>query len=997
MALSSRGELHVRDSRGGADAMAAPQTGSDRRPSFGTLLRHYRSTAGLTQEALAERAGLSARNIRDLERGGGRRPRRDTVERLATALALQPADQTLFVAAIHQPGAAGADQVAAAEVPASPLIGRVQELERLERHLAGRGPALLLLAGEPGIGKSRLLQAAVARAVGQGLRVLAGGCQRRGGQTPYSPLLEAVQAYLWEVRRTDVRGALAGCAWLVRLLPELAAGPIEPLPSWTLPPAQERRLMFDAVQRFLANVAGPCGTLLVLDDMQWANPDALDLLTALVRAVERLPLRVLGAYRDTEVGSEDPLSILLGDLVPAGLAAQYAIGPLPLAEAEQLLDQLLAGTQHNQPALRAQVAQRTGGVPFFLRSYALALEEDSYMQAQVPWDLTQSIRQRIAALPMAARDVLGVAAVIGRMAPRLLLTMVATHPEQEVLAAVDAASRARLLEEVEGAYRFTHDLIREVTEADLGAVRRAMLHRRIAEALEQGPGEPPLEELAYHYARSDVPEKAPEYLERAGDQAWAQYANAAAERHYRDALERLDDLGRRQDAARVREKYGALLRTMARYDDALPVLERAAETYRAHGSLEDTGRVVAQTAWVHVDRGTPAEGIARVSSVLDLLEGEGPSRSLAALYTALAQLLYFQGRFSDQLAAAERGEHLARMLGDGSILADALQVYGLALYCVGAMAKAVQALEAAIPLAEATGNYYGLSYAHLVASNVYEERGEFETSSRMTERALRIAERYGDQAMAALATTRHGMSAFYMGDWGAARRDYERAVAISRVVGTSWTSLYPLLDLGRLCLAEGMELQASQYLEECERLALASTDSTARGEVESVLAEHDLLERRPEAARARLTSALGQAQLPNKNETYLLPLMAWAPLESGEVSQAAQMVAQAIARSRAEHRQLYLVDALRVQAMVWIRQQEWKQAAQTLQEGLSLARSMRYPYAEARLLHVYGLMHIQKQEPAAAREWLEAALAIFRRLGAREDVERAEQDLANVQ
>lgn len=973
--------------------MATPHTDPTRRMSFGALLRHYRVLAGLTQEALAERAGLSARNIRDLERGK-RRPRRDTLERLASALALQAADRTQFIATLGQPGRAGVPQVTVPNRAGSALVGRIQELKRLDRHLAGWGPVLLLLVGEPGIGKSRLLQAAAARAVGQGMRVLAGGCQRGGGQAPYSPLLEAVQASLQDMRPADLRRALAGCAWLVRLLPELATGPLEPLPPWTLPPKQERRLLFDAVQRFLANVAGPAGTLLVLDDLQWANPDALDLLAALVRAAPPLPLRVLGAYRPSEVSPADALSVLLADLAPADLAGQYAIGPLPRAEADQLLDQLLTGAPHNRPALRAQIVQRTGGVPFFLRSCALALEEDSSAAAQVPWDVLQSVRQRIAALPPVARDVLEVASLIGRLAPRLLLTMVEAHPEQEVLAAVDAACRARLLEEVAGVYRFVHELIREVMEADLGAVRRAVLHRRIAEALEQFQGEAPVEELAYHYTRSDVPEKAPVHLEHAGDRARAQYANAAAARQYQEAVAQLDDLGAGQDAARVREKLGTLLHTLARYEDALEVLERAAATYRARGRLDDTARVVTQIAWVHIDRGTPADGIAHLTAVQDLLEAQGLSYNLAALYTARAELLYFQGRFAEQLAAAERAEHLARLVGDASLLADALQVYGLALYNTGALENAAQAVEAAIPLAERAGNYSGLSYALLVAGNIYEEQGAFAASRRVTERALLLAEQYGDRARAALATTRRGMTAFYLGEWGAARQDYERAVAITQAIGAFWARLYPLLDLGRLCLVEGREGQAEECLEECEWLAQASTDTTAQGEVARVLAERDLLEGRPEAARARLAAALGQAQAQHRNEIYLLPLMAWGLLEVGEVEHAAAAAARAVARACGEHRRLYLVDALRVQAMVWIRQGEWEQAAPTLREGLSLARSMQYPYAEARLLHVQGVLHTAQGEVVHARERLEDALAIFRRLSARKDIEQTEHLLA---
>ena len=144
-----------------------------------------------------------------------------------------------------------------------------------------------------------------------GLRVLEGSCQRRGGQEPYAPLLGALRRYIRSRRPGQLRTELQGCAWLVRLLPELAEGPIPPLPSWTLTPEHERRLVGEAVLRFLTNVAGPAGTLLVLDDLQWAGPDALDLLSTLVHAAAEMSLRVLGAYRDTEVATEDPLTTVL--------------------------------------------------------------------------------------------------------------------------------------------------------------------------------------------------------------------------------------------------------------------------------------------------------------------------------------------------------------------------------------------------------------------------------------------------------------------------------------------------------------------------------------------------------------------------------------------------------------------------------------------------------------------------------------------------------------
>jgi predicted ATPase len=228
------------------------------------------------------------------------------------------------------------------------LVGRALELAVLERHLRAEQttdgtPRVLLLSGEPGIGKSRLLQEAVHQGVAEGLTVLAGGCHRQGSQEPYAPLLDALAQHVHAQAPGRLRAALVGCAWLVRLLPELATEPIEPLPAWTLAPGQERCLMFEAVVRYLTNVAGSAGTLLVLDDLQWAGRDALDLLATLARSAAEVPLRVLGAYRDTEVQPHDALSVMLADLAHAGLAARRLLGPLAPPEAQELLNGLLAG------------------------------------------------------------------------------------------------------------------------------------------------------------------------------------------------------------------------------------------------------------------------------------------------------------------------------------------------------------------------------------------------------------------------------------------------------------------------------------------------------------------------------------------------------------------------------------------------------------------------------------------------------------------------------
>ena len=193
--------------------------------AFGTLLRR-RIAAGLTQEELAERAGVSLRRIGDVERGVSWTPRRATVALLAEALGLSPMEHADFAEAARRLRVPAPAASARPWATTPPLVGRQRELALLERHLAGQGPPLLVLAGEPGIGKTRLLHAAIPRAVAQGWRVLEGGCQRRGGQEPFAPLLEAVRRHIRSQRTDDLRAQLQGCALLVRLLPELAEGPI---------------------------------------------------------------------------------------------------------------------------------------------------------------------------------------------------------------------------------------------------------------------------------------------------------------------------------------------------------------------------------------------------------------------------------------------------------------------------------------------------------------------------------------------------------------------------------------------------------------------------------------------------------------------------------------------------------------------------------------------------------------------------------------------------
>ncbi len=993
-------------------------------PQFGDLLKRYRMAAGLTQHALAERAAMSARGISDLERGVRSVPQKSTLARLARALPIAALDRLALEAAAQQkgrhvqpsppaPNRSGASRLPSGPGPparaprsgmsALPLVGRARDMALLEWHLRGNGPPILLLAGEPGIGKTRLLEEAARSAAQQHMRVLRGGCQRPGSQGPYAPILEALESHIRYQEPDQLRADLLGCFWLKQLFPELANGALYDVPytTDTLPPEQVRRLLFAAVTRFLANVAGSAGTVILLDDLQWAGLDALSLLGTLARGSSEIPLRVVGAYRDTEVSEGDPLWNTLGELAEAGLASHVPVQPLDGLAANQLLDALLRGMPDRQPTLRDTVLNRSGGVPLFLVSYAQSLQLSAAGTEEcggVPWDLRQSIRRRIATLPPVGREALAVAAIVGRRAPYDLLFAMIGAPQDEVVQALELAQRARLLRNAgDDGCEFVHDVIREVVEADLGAARRTILHRRLAEIMTQNRTPPSFDVLAYHFMSGGAQSEAILYLESAGDHAQLQGANGAAEAHFRDLVQRLDAMDRPLDAARAREKLGAVLSTAARYAAALEVLGEVEGSYRMAGDIEGVRRVTAQIGWVYADRGQPEEGVLRLKPLLHLLEASQPSHGLAALYVALARLLYGSGRFKEQLIAADRAVAAAHALQDRVVLVRALAYRGHALWMMERLEEALPVLDEAARLAEASHDVDTLSRTLAVQAVVYMYSGDIHSARECTDRALTVAVLLGDPVQIAYAVRNRGCIALFCGDWSQARTDFEQSLALNRNIGASWGFGAPLASLGLLCALEGRTEEAARYLDECQAVAEASDDLAQRRMVQWMLAECDLISGDSRAAYARLSPLLKRPGLEELVDPILLKTLAWASAEVGEIGAAVDAAARAVSCARAGNDRIALAHALQAQALVVTRSRNRPEARRVLDEGMALARSMPYPHVEARILRVEALFHAEQGARDEALWSLEAALALFERLGAQPEAQHVAKALTVLQ
>jgi DNA-binding XRE family transcriptional regulator/DNA polymerase III delta prime subunit len=515
-------------------------------PTFGSMLRRFRRAAGLSQEELAALAGLSTHAVGDLERGYRCRPHQDTVALLVEALKLPDQDRALLEAAVRrsrgmQAGISPSTRAltalmigvlpGGANVPlpevntghhshtVPPLIGRDQPLAVCEGHLAQGDYSFLLLAGEPGVGKTRLLYEVSRRALARGWRVLAVRCHRVSSPEPYGPLLDLISQTLVHQTPSEQRASLQDCGWLVNLLPEVDDMVMGiPAAERRLGISPGRRLISTAMARFLRNISGPAGVLLLIDDLHLADTDTVELLSYLMRATPlHTTLRVIGAYRHTDIDSSPGLTRRLADLISMQITRHLTLAPLSDVDAAVLLDHLLPEQGEMQPRWwRERLLRRTGGIPFYLIHCANELQfacgapsrhsRDSSVlglpptssggkhadrdrcNVPLPWMVVESVHHRLTALsvPGYETDQI-VAAAGGRISGSLLLRVLimAGHAEHLAVAGIEGAFYARILleEDDRHTYRFAHLLIQDVVVADLSAARRCMLERLIAAAV----------------------------------------------------------------------------------------------------------------------------------------------------------------------------------------------------------------------------------------------------------------------------------------------------------------------------------------------------------------------------------------------------------------------------------------------------------------------------------------------------------------------------------
>jgi class 3 adenylate cyclase len=539
-------------------------------------------------------------------------------------------------------------EAAGAGLAHTPFVGRGDELARLERKLAGavagRG-GLVLVTGEPGIGKTRTLEEFARRAREQGACVLSGACYDGDFGPPFGPFAEAIASHSLRAERAQLERDLgAYAATLAALAPairERLADVPEPV---LLAPDEERWRVLDAVVQFLVALTQRAPVVLVLDDLHWADRGSIAMLRHVARSARRGRLLVVGAYRDVELDRQHPLADALAALRREVEYERIALSGLAASEVGELLVGLAA---HDVPAaLVDAVSAETDGNPFFIREILLHLVEEGRLirgddgrwttrhgvaDLGIPEGVRQVIGRRLSRLSPEANRLLAAASGFGGAFRFDIAARAADLAETSALDSLDAALEAQLVRPAgePDTYEFTHALIRTTLYAEQNASRQVRLHRRLAEEMERAFGERAGEraaEIAQQYARSSALPGAERGVGHALDAA-ARAESTAAHDEAASLLRMALELAAPDDPRRPRilARLGLSLAWSLAPEEAVRVASEAGEAIAAtEGSdaaadyLAEAGRSVFSASLAPVAWKLAAQGLRHIGARRDL-------------------------------------------------------------------------------------------------------------------------------------------------------------------------------------------------------------------------------------------------------------------------------------------------------------------------------------------------------------------------------------------
>ena len=736
----------------------------------------------------------------------------------------------------------------------TPYVGRETERTELEARLGeairGRG-SMMLLGGEPGVGKTRLAEQILDAGLRHRCLPLTGRCYEMEGTEPFIPFVELLEQCAERLPAAELRNALGDAApEVARLLPELRSRFRDIPPPLEMPPEQQRRFLFRSVTDFFERAAHARALVVLLDDLQWADESTLLLLQHLAPHLEQMPMLTLGTYRDVELDLQRPFAQVLETLTRQRLAKRITVRRLPEAGVREMLVAL--GGPSPPPALIESIFAGTEGNPFFVEEVFHHLAEEGVLfgdgepgawradldvdDLQVPEGVRLVLARRLRRVGEETQRVLTSAAVVGRSFSLALLESLSDVTGDALLTALEEAEAAHLIVGVGGRevrWEFSHALIRQTLVGTLSLPRRQQLHQRIAEAIEATTGdalETRTAELAHHLYQAGTAVdagKTVRVLQRAAGQAHGQGAFDEALKLLDNAMPLVPETELAVRAALLLAR-GTALQSLAQTERAMTNLEHAATLYEQVEDGEGTARASWAFAFLCAWRADNARGISVARRGMAMV-GVRPGATRCRLLTAAAFVLGAAGEVAEAhqlvataIAEAESlddtrllgqllnfnalicfasmagrewamvAERSAALLRDSNDLSQWVQVVGwrgLARWCVGDT-ELVEEAQHAEETAERVGEVGAVAIIRMArALNALTRQGDLEAFERFARWFIDFSVR-NDFPWKMIGASWLGLASFWRGQWDVARSHVARSLEFERQMRhprTAWS------------------------------------------------------------------------------------------------------------------------------------------------------------------------------------------------------------------
>ncbi len=681
------------------------------------------------------------------------------------------------------------------------FVGRSQELSQLENALAvARGGAgrCVLVSGEAGIGKSRLLAEIRGRATDKGFNTLVGRCFEQDMAFPYAPLIDMLRNFFARRAVSDILDLLGSQApEIVKLLPELTAHVSVAQPAASLEPEAEKRRLFEALANFFLRQTETQPLVLTVEDLHWSDAASLGFLLFLVRRIAPYPFLLLLSYRPAEINAGLPS--LLTDLDREPMAQALKLKPLTRIEVEQMLRAILDQRQALSAEFLEAIYSLTEGNPFFTEEIftSLIASGDIYFtegrwqrkplsQINIPGNVQRLVQQRVGQISQTARQLLDLAAISGRSFDFAVLQALTGHNEKELLVLIKELMAAQLVvEESADQFAFRHALTREALYGQLLARERQTLHGQIAHALEHihaGALEAHLEALAYHFFEAAMWTKALEYAQRAGEKAQALYAPHAAIEQFTRALTAASRLSSSPTSAALYRLRGQAFDTLGEFDQARADYEAALQAAQAAKDQRAAWQALLDLGLLWASRDYERTGD-YCRQALDLARSMEDQAATGHSLNRLGNWLMNRGQPFEALDYHREALNLFETLNDRAGIAATLDLLAMTSNQCGDAVGTVTYYERAIPILRQLNDRQTLASSLTNLSN-------YTLDEALVREAIELTREIDWRSGEAYALLYLGSLLAYQGDYGqglsAAQHGLELAQVIDHRLWQAW-------------------------------------------------------------------------------------------------------------------------------------------------------------------------------------------------------------------